>query len=112
MSQPVIKELQQLYDLWQNGLAGRDVYDTAVKEVLGRLLQDDSISLADKQQGLKAAKQYVSNQSLLLEAGKQLVQMRLEHLRNGGTGVNRQHRCTLGLSGLGTSKQADKQEPV
>mgnify|MGYP001807821719 CR=1 FL=1 len=85
MSQPVVLELRQVYDLWQNGLTARSVYEAATKELLGKLLSDDAISLSDKHQGLKAAKQYVTNQSLLLESGNKLVQMRLQQFSSGGT---------------------------
>jgi hypothetical protein len=83
MSQAVVNELRQVYDLWQNGLTARSVYEAATKELLGKLVSDGSISLSDQQQGLKAAKQYVTNQSQLLEAGNKLVQMRLEHFSSG-----------------------------
>jgi hypothetical protein len=79
--QHVLEELKQVYALLQDGLVEREDYDSACKELVTRLISNKSTTLSDRQQALKAAKQYGVSQAVLLEAGKQLLQLRMDNFR-------------------------------
>ena len=81
MAQQILEELAQGHALLQNGLIEQRDLDYACESLLQRLISSKCISLADKQEALMSAKNYGISQPVLLDAGKQLLQLRVEQCR-------------------------------
>lgn len=77
MLQQTLDALAEGHAMLQNGLLPQQVFDESCRQLLGRLVNSESISLADRQQALISAKQHSVCQQVLLEAGQQLWQMKM-----------------------------------
>ena len=78
MAQQILEELAQGHALLQNDFVDQEDFDAACRSLLQRLISSNSISLADKQETLMSTKQLGISQAVLREAGKQLLQLRVE----------------------------------
>lgn len=81
MSQQTLSALAEGYALLQNGCLPRDVFDASCSDLLKQLVNNSSVSWADRQQALIASSQHGVCQQVLLEAGQQLWQLRMESCR-------------------------------